>query len=231
MAVARTVQPTIAAALDAQGRGAKSRLAEAVGVKPQSVTRWVTGESAPPPERWLAIEDALDLPRFALARAAGLYESLDLGGVDEATAEARWSATFPTSARPRLPGWLSSRLRERIAERLPQLAALPARSAERVAAYEMLGAVTDRVSEALAEVIDNQLLDDAADEAARVLRDALVHGLVTTTNYDEMIAQAVESGDFALAAERGAVGKLDDPADPRGGSDRPQPPPFDPDTA
>lgn len=226
--MAHTVQPTIAAALDAQGRGAKSRLARALGVKPQSVTRWVSGETVPPPERWLAIEDALDLARFDLARAAGLYDSLDLGSVDEATAEARWAATFPTSTRPRLPGWLSSRLRERIAERLPELDALPARSPERVAAYEMLGAVTDGVADALAEVIEGPMLDRAADEAAVRVREAIGQGAVETADYDELIARAVE-GDFALAAERGAVDHLDDPDDARGGSSRPQPPPVDPD--
>lgn len=232
--MADPVHPTIAAALRAQGRGSKSRLARAVGVQPQTVTKWVSGETSPPPERWLAIEDALELPRFTLAKAAGIYDALALGSVAEEIAVARWVATYrPTRRRgAALAAQLSTRLRTRVAEAVPELAALPAGTAERVTAYEQLGTLTDGVAEALAEVIDGPVLDRATATVAERLREALASGRpVATANYDEAIEAMAAAGDFALAAERGDISQLDDPSDPRGSSDRPLPPPVDADSS
>lgn len=42
--------------LDLRPRGAKTRLAEATGVTPQTITKWSKGEVQPEPERWPLIE-------------------------------------------------------------------------------------------------------------------------------------------------------------------------------
>lgn len=54
--------------LDSRGRGAKARLAEAVGVEPQTVSKWVAGQTQPEMERWEAIEAHLGWERGEIVR-------------------------------------------------------------------------------------------------------------------------------------------------------------------
>lgn len=51
-------------------RGAASRLAETVGVTPQTVSKWVHGQSTPDMESWTRVAEALDLPPDAFFVAA-----------------------------------------------------------------------------------------------------------------------------------------------------------------
>lgn len=62
----------IAEALSAHGRGSQTRLATAIGVTPQTVNKWVHGQTAPEMERWGDIEVALELAPGTLRHAAGL---------------------------------------------------------------------------------------------------------------------------------------------------------------
>lgn len=52
-------------------RGTLARLAEAVGVKAPTVSRWYNGDSSPDPSLWVAIEEHLDMHAGTLERAAG----------------------------------------------------------------------------------------------------------------------------------------------------------------
>lgn len=46
----------IGAAIDEGGRGAQTRLADAVGVRVQTVNKWYLGQTSPDPDKWPAIE-------------------------------------------------------------------------------------------------------------------------------------------------------------------------------
>lgn len=50
-----------------RGRGAQTRLAEAIGVEVQTVNKWVHGQTHPDPARWQAIEQALGWPAGSIA--------------------------------------------------------------------------------------------------------------------------------------------------------------------
>lgn len=51
----------IADCVSSRGRGAQTRLAEAVGVEVQTVNKWVHGQTHPTPDRWPAIEAFFDM--------------------------------------------------------------------------------------------------------------------------------------------------------------------------
>ena len=53
--------------VERRGRGAQTRLAEAVGVEVQTVNKWVHGQTHPDPARWAAIEQALGWPEGSIA--------------------------------------------------------------------------------------------------------------------------------------------------------------------
>lgn len=57
----------IRAEVDQRGRGAQTRLAEAIGVEVQTVNKWVHGQTHPDPARWAAIEEALGWPEGSIA--------------------------------------------------------------------------------------------------------------------------------------------------------------------
>lgn len=57
----------IADCVTSKGRGAQTRLAEAVGVEVQTVNKWVHGQTHPTPDKWDAIEDFFELPRGEIA--------------------------------------------------------------------------------------------------------------------------------------------------------------------
>jgi len=50
----------------------QARLAKVLGVRPQTVNKWVSGENTPPIERWNAIEDALGWEQGHLLRISGI---------------------------------------------------------------------------------------------------------------------------------------------------------------
>lgn len=66
------VTSLIASGLKAKGRGAQNALAEHLDVRPQTVSKWVKGETTPDMDKWKRIEEFLGLPKGALWRAAGL---------------------------------------------------------------------------------------------------------------------------------------------------------------
>jgi transcriptional regulator with XRE-family HTH domain len=70
-------------------RGKQQRLVEALGVPKSTVSNWARGLNAPEPQRWSAIEEALDLEPGSLARAAGVVmqpaDALDRWAEMEAT--------------------------------------------------------------------------------------------------------------------------------------------------
>lgn len=55
-----------------RNRGAQTALAHQLGVKVQTVNKWVKGQTTPDPSRWPDIETALGLPDGHLATAVGL---------------------------------------------------------------------------------------------------------------------------------------------------------------
>lgn len=57
----QSVGEMIAEALEQRGYGAKSALADAVGVRPQTVTKWIQGQTKPSPELRSGIEHHLRL--------------------------------------------------------------------------------------------------------------------------------------------------------------------------
>jgi transcriptional regulator with XRE-family HTH domain len=58
----------------------QARLARELGLRPQTVNKWVSGENTPPIDRWAAIEAALGIERGTMMRRAGYI-------VDEETGE------------------------------------------------------------------------------------------------------------------------------------------------
>lgn len=60
------------------GRGASARLAEAMKVTPQTVSKWLAGQTTPGPERWEDLEHALGLEPGTVAEETGYG---DAGGV------------------------------------------------------------------------------------------------------------------------------------------------------
>ena len=80
---ARMVSAAIAEAVAQRGYGAKVALAHAVGVTPQTVSKWVSGQTSPTPDRWDAIEEALALARGELASRSGYRSTSESLGVDE----------------------------------------------------------------------------------------------------------------------------------------------------
>ncbi len=81
------VNEAITTALDAKPRGAKMGLAQAVGVTPATITKWVQGHTSPDPDKWTAIEQFLEMQPGDLRVAAGLPRS---GGMPATTADGRW---------------------------------------------------------------------------------------------------------------------------------------------
>ena len=69
---ADVVLDVIAAELDRRGRGAQTRLAEAVGVKVQTVNKWKSRQTCPEPDKWPAIDDHFELGDGYLRSVSGL---------------------------------------------------------------------------------------------------------------------------------------------------------------
>jgi len=61
-----------------RGNGAGSALARAVGVTPETVSKWKKGDTAPTPEKFPAIEEFFDIPTGTLRAAAGLAPEDDV---------------------------------------------------------------------------------------------------------------------------------------------------------
>lgn len=76
-----TIASLLRDAFDRSPRGTQSRLAEAVGVSPQTVNKWASGANDPDPERWPEIEEALGLESGAIERAAMVGAALRLDKV------------------------------------------------------------------------------------------------------------------------------------------------------
>lgn len=64
-----SIADIITAAVDDRGWGASSHLADAVGVRQPTVTKWMKGEVTPRPEKWPLIEMHLGLKRGVLKKA------------------------------------------------------------------------------------------------------------------------------------------------------------------
>lgn len=69
---ARVVTDLITQALDDGPRGGANRLAEAMKVTPQTVSKWRGGQVCPEPDKWADIETHLGMGPGTLARASGL---------------------------------------------------------------------------------------------------------------------------------------------------------------
>lgn len=75
----------------------QSALADAVGMKQNTVSRWVGGDFAPPPETVFAIEEALDVEPGALSQFLGF---LPMG-----EGETPITITAAVGAAPELEDW------------------------------------------------------------------------------------------------------------------------------
>lgn len=71
------IQDLILEELRRRGRGAQTRLAEAVGVRVQTVNKWRFGQTTPEPDKWPLIEDHFGWPEGHIARESGLHEPLN----------------------------------------------------------------------------------------------------------------------------------------------------------
>lgn len=65
------VTTIIREAIEAEGRGAQSRVARDVGVAVQTVNKWVKGQVHPEPARWPRIEEALGLEPGTIEQRSG----------------------------------------------------------------------------------------------------------------------------------------------------------------
>lgn len=84
----------------------QKELADRLGVRPQTVNKWVSGENSPPMERWTAIEDALEIDRGTL-----------------------WSLVLtPDAAAAESPGPVSGTRQRTLSERLDALEAAELRT-------------------------------------------------------------------------------------------------------
>lgn len=64
--------------LDALGRGSQTRLADAVGVRVQTVNKWVKGQTVPERDKWPLIEEHLHLSPGSIKQAAGVPDDDEL---------------------------------------------------------------------------------------------------------------------------------------------------------
>jgi hypothetical protein len=74
--------------LSAKPRGAQARFAEAMAVRPQTVTKWMSGENELNVIRWLEAERALDVEALTIARRtnpelAQLFEGMEGAALEE----------------------------------------------------------------------------------------------------------------------------------------------------
>lgn len=70
----------VVAQLKQAGRGGQTNLARAVGVRPQTVNKWMLRQTHPEPDKWEAIEDHFGLDHGTLRAASGLDSASDLPG-------------------------------------------------------------------------------------------------------------------------------------------------------
>lgn len=90
------VQELLETAIRHSPRGAQARLADRLGVSSQTVSAWISGTMSVNPKWYVAIESALGLESWALARAAGLYEPLGLDELDDHHDQLeRWRGAHP----------------------------------------------------------------------------------------------------------------------------------------
>jgi transcriptional regulator with XRE-family HTH domain len=84
------VNDVIAEELARRGRGARRKLAAAVGVGEDAVSRWASGKNMPTPTLWPAIEEALELEEGALSDAAAAVNrgGDEPSGIPDSVAEA-----------------------------------------------------------------------------------------------------------------------------------------------
>lgn len=75
-------QSVVAAVLEealARPGWSQARLARELGLRPQTINKWVSGENTPPIERWAPIEAALGIERGTIMRRAGYLVDDDTG--------------------------------------------------------------------------------------------------------------------------------------------------------
>jgi transcriptional regulator with XRE-family HTH domain len=75
-------QSVVAAVLEealARPGWSQARLARELGLRPQTINKWASGENTPPIERWPAIEEALGIERGTILRRAGYVGDDDAG--------------------------------------------------------------------------------------------------------------------------------------------------------
>lgn len=71
----RMVTEAIAQALASRGRGAQQALADGLGVKAQTVSKWIQHQITPTMDRWPAIEELLDMEPGHLRKISGFGPS------------------------------------------------------------------------------------------------------------------------------------------------------------
>lgn len=76
-------------------RGAQAELARALAVRPQTVSKWITGQVSLPLERWLQVERFFGLEPLEIARRTGFLESMpEWLTVPPDRLDAAWEASF-----------------------------------------------------------------------------------------------------------------------------------------
>lgn len=81
--------------LGSRPRGTQAELARSLGVRPQTVTKWLNGSVTLPVRRWLDVERALGAEPLTIARRVGLLA--DLPGFEDIPPDrldAVWARTF-----------------------------------------------------------------------------------------------------------------------------------------
>lgn len=76
-------------------RGTQAELARTIGVRPQTVTKWLRGDVQLPIERWIEVERALGVDPLTIARRTGLLEHIpQLAEIPAERLETSWRASF-----------------------------------------------------------------------------------------------------------------------------------------
>lgn len=127
-------------------RGRQAALARAVGVTPQTITKWINDQTGIPLDRWPTIEAFLGAAPLTFARRTGLTESIpDLETLPtDDTYAAAWIAAFPAHT------YMTTRRRRNAERRTP--AATPDVAAELSALRETVERLQQDLRD-LAEVV------------------------------------------------------------------------------
>lgn len=115
-------------ALASAPRGTQTRIADEMGIRPQTVNKWRKGYNLPEPDRWTQLEHLLGLDDGAISRAAGITQPPDdAQSTEELRAELRRLDGEMRSLRAELDELRAAAVRPPRASSTPRAEAGPSR--------------------------------------------------------------------------------------------------------